>query len=306
MAETVTDLAEGAADLAATETTAYKICDWCQHSDTFTSSCVGASVAQGGMQTEKEPSLAESDKHGSAFYTEGLHSQDLKWSVVPQSSVGSFVEDMQGSSGELCCHTPDPRARSNMCLLELTPQSLVKEDYKTEETSGALKDHTICATALLRMPINNTKTPALLKLYKYDGSRIRMASTERGHSVLVRARCISHYVTWRNDYYQLALFMRDCGLYTYKHGDQDAGHQSAAQIHTDLFADTYSPTVSMVQDVHSVKLIMGRISVVKYHMNFLAVSLFMRVPQHIGTAYIDRVPRAGPSHVCVCFFSIPP
>jgi len=305
VAETVTDLGERVVDTVAIETPAYK-----RSGHTFATSCVSASVAQDEMQTEKEPSLAEGDKHGCAFYTEGRHPQDLKWNTVSQSSVGSFVADMQGSSGELCCHTPDPHAYSNMCLLEVTPQSLTREDYTTEETTGAMQ-HTICATALLRMPISNTKAPALVKLYQYDGGRIFMANTDCRHSVLVRARSISHYVTRRKDYYQLTLFMQDCSLYTYKHGDQNAGHQNAAQIHTDLFADNYSPTVSIVQDVHSVKIIMGRISVVNYKKNFLTTSLFMRIPRDIAVAYVDRVPRAGQLRVytavytyLACFFSI--
>jgi len=106
------------------------------------------------MQTEKQKMPTGSEKHGFAFYTQGRNAEDLRWNTVPQSSVGSFVADMQGSSGELCGHTPDPGLNSNMCLIEITPRSIMQEDHQIDPTTGVMKHHTISATAFLTMPVN--------------------------------------------------------------------------------------------------------------------------------------------------------
>jgi len=234
----------------------------------------------------------------SVFATEGfgVHlSAGFKPAHDMQTDNASFDE----VSGELCRHTPNAATISSLCLLEIKKDmQIISKCYGNPLHGGVACQKMLFNTSIM-MPGSMKKDRVQVHFCKLSGTPIILPTDkENNYTVVIRAKEISHYVTRVGMLYKIMLYIENCTLCTIYQAPRSKFPTVLQDIHQSIFVQQQSFAADVYQQIDTVKITIGSISVDRYLEKFMTTMLFQAVPVPLQIKYTDARKAQGRCLLC--------
>ena len=221
------------------------------------------------------------------FATEGF-GMNLCSGLKPAHDMQTDNTSFDEVSGELCRHTPNAGGMSSLCLLEIKKDMQVVSKSYCHPLHGGVVCQKILFNTNIMMPGSMKKDKVQVHMCKLSATPIILPTDkENDYSVVLRAKEISHYVTRVGMLYKIMLYIENCTLCTIYQAPMSKFPTMPEQMHQNIFVARQSFVADIFQQIDTVKITIGSISVDRYSEKFMTTMLFQAVPVPLQIKYTN-------------------